>query len=229
MSQPGAERFEVAVGSAVTTAAFSPATSPGPGDRRGLLMFAHGAGSDMHHRMTVSLATLFRDCGLDVVRFNFLYRQSAAGRPDPMPRLIECYAAVVEDVRRRLAPGRLFIGGQSMGGRAATMMAADGFRCDGLILTAYPLHPAGRPEQMRDTHLPRITAPVLCFNGTRDALCERKRMERVLTRLPATWTMHWVDAADHGFRVLKRSGRTDEDVRREIAAATRAWLSSHSS
>jgi hypothetical protein len=141
-----------------------------------------------------------------------------------MPRLIECYSAVVQQVRKRMRPARLLIGGQSMGGRTATMMAADGFDCDGLLLTAYPLHPAGRPEKLRDAHLPRIEAPVLCFNGTRDALCERERMQRVVAGLSGSWTMHWIEGADHGFRVLKRSGRTDADVREELAQAARAWL-----
>lgn len=215
------ERFIVEVGAARTSAAVESATTK---ERCGLLIFAHGAGSHMDHRMTVGFANLFRACGLDVARFNFLYRELGRGSPDPMPRLIECYTAVVEQVRARRQPARLLIGGQSMGGRTATMMAADGFTCDGLLLTAYPLHPAGQPEKMRDAHLPRIASPVLCLNGTRDPLCERERMDRVVAGLPRSWTMHWIEGADHGFRVLKRSGRTDDDIRAEIADAARGWL-----
>ena len=111
-----------------------------------------------------------------------------------------------------------------MGGRAASMLAAGGFACDGLILLAYPLHPAGQPTKLRDAHLADIEAPVVCFNGTRDTLCHRDLMETVLARLPETWTMHWLEGADHSFHVLKSSGRTEADVLAEIGRRTSAWL-----
>jgi len=111
-----------------------------------------------------------------------------------------------------------------MGGRAASMLAADGFPCDGLLLLAYPLHPAGQPEKLRDAHLDRILVPVLCLNGARDSLCRQDLMEGVVRRLRPTWTMHWLDGADHGFHVTKASGRSDSDILAEIAQASRAWL-----
>jgi hypothetical protein len=162
--------------------------------------------------------------GLGVVRFNFIYSEKRLGRPDPMPRLRECTAAVVERVRSELAPRSLIVGGRSMGGRAASMMAADGFGCDGLILLAYPLHPAGKTDTLRDAHLPAIAVPVLCVNGTRDTLCRRDLMEGVLTRVKAPWMMHWIEGADHGFHVLKSSGLTDEQVLQEVGAVARDWL-----
>jgi uncharacterized protein len=91
------------------------------------------------------------------------------------------------------------------------------------LLLAYPLHPAGKPEQLRDAHLPQIRVPVLCFNGTRDALCRRELMEQVLGTL--SWQMHWLEGADHSFHVLKSSGRTDDAVLKEVAAVSRGWLS----
>ena len=111
-----------------------------------------------------------------------------------------------------------------MGGRAASMMAADGYSADGLLLLAYPLHPAGKPEQLRDAHLPRIRMPVLSFSGTRDALCTQGLMERALGTVTAPWEMRWIDGADHSFHVLKSSGRTDAEVLEEIGAASRAWI-----
>jgi predicted alpha/beta-hydrolase family hydrolase len=104
------------------------------------------------------------------------------------------------------------------------MLAAEDFDCDGLLLLAYPLHPAGKPEQLRDAHLPKIEMPALCFNGTRDTLCRRDLMDQVVTRLSETWTMHWLDGADHSFHVLKSSGRTDADVLEEVGDASGAWL-----
>ena len=161
---------------------------------------------------------------MEVVRFNFPYRERMSAHPDAMPVLKRTIAEVAERVRSKRKPQKLLIGGRSMGGRAASMLAADGFACDGLLLFAYPLHPAGEPEKLRDAHLPKITVPVLCFNGTRDALCRRDLMERATAGLSG-WTMHWLEGADHSFRVLKSSGRTDAGVLEEIAEASERWLS----
>jgi hypothetical protein len=170
------------------------------------------------------LASVLCDRGLDVVRFNFLYRERRSRRPDPMARLNECFEAVVARARAELGKQRLIIGGRSMGGRAASMMAAERFDCDGLLLLAYPLHPPGKQEQLRIAHLPRIRVPVLCINGTRDAFCTRELMEHALESVHAPWTMHWLDGADHSFRVLKSSGRSEADVYSEIAGVSVRWL-----
>jgi uncharacterized protein len=177
----------------------------------------------MADRGMLALAEQFRSQGMHMVRFNFLYREKGAGRPDAMPRLKECFSAVVSHARREVQSERLIIGGRSMGGRAASMLAADGFPCDALLLLAYPLHPAGEPEKLRDAHLARIKIPVLCLNGTRDALCRRDLMQSVVSGLTGSWTMHWLEAADHSFHVPKTSGRSDADVLKEIGDAARSW------
>ena len=92
-----------------------------------------------------------------------------------------------------------------------------------LLLLAYPLHPPGQLEKLRTAHLAAIKTPVLCINGTRDAFCDRTLMERTLQGLGKNWRMHWLEGADHGFHVLKRSGRTDADVLAEAADACEAW------
>jgi predicted alpha/beta-hydrolase family hydrolase len=129
-------------------------------------------------------------------------------------------------VRAELRPSRLIIGGRSMGGRAASVLASEGFRCDGLLLLAYPLHPPGRPQQLRSAHLPTIQVPVLCINGTRDEFCTRALMEGVLSAVGPNWQMHWVDGADHSFHVLKSSGRRDDDVMQEIGTTCAGWAGS---
>jgi len=182
---------------------------------------AHGAGGHKDDRGMTRAAQALEAAGFSVVRFNFPYREKGSGRPDPMPVLKASIAEVVARVREERAPRRLFIGGRSMGGRAASMLAADGFACDGLLLLAYPLHPAGQPEKLRDAHLPRIEVPVLCINGTRDALCERGLMDRTLKS--RSWRMHWLEGADHSFHVLKSSGRTDDDVMAEVGSTARDW------
>ncbi len=213
--------WRVRVGDAETTAVHEPAET---GSSVGVFVCAHGAGGSMSDRATLAAANAMRARGLDVVRFNFLYKERKSGRPDPMPVLKKCFAAVVDRVRGETRPRRLIIGGRSMGGRAASMLAAEGFACDGLLLLAYPLHPEGKPEQLRDAHLPTITIPTLCLNGTRDGLCRRDLMEGVLARLGSNFHMHWLEGADHSWHVLKSSGRTDDDVLREAGEATRNWI-----
>jgi len=171
------------------------------------------------------LAEALQPHGFHVFRFDFPYREKGSGRPDLMPVLKESIAAAVSRAHAELKPRRVFIGGRSMGGRAASMLAADGFACDGLLLFAYPLHPAGQPEKLRDAHLSKIRVPVLCFNGTRDALCTRELMERAVGGLP-NCTMHWLDGADHSFRVLRSSGKTEALVFAEIGDVTASWLPS---
>jgi hypothetical protein len=172
----------------------------------------------------LALAEQLRGRGMHVVRFNFLYREKGSSRPDPMPLLEQCIRAVSARARDEVNPVRLIIGGRSMGGRAASMLAAQGFDCAGLLLLAYPLHPAGKPEQLRNAHLSQIEVPALCVNGTRDALCRRDLMEKVVHRLSDAWTMHWLEGADHSFHVLKSSGRTDVQVLNEIGEVSSAWL-----
>ena len=213
--------WRVGLGTEETSAVFEPATTPTA--REVVFVCAHGAGGNMMDRGMLATANALRAHGLAVVRFNFLYKEKKSGRPDPMPKLRECIEAVVVHVKAELTPNILLIGGRSMGGRAASMLAADGFACDGLLLLAYPLHPAGKPEQLRDAHLPRITVPTLCFNGTRDALCQPELMNAVLKRVGPNWTMHWVEGADHSFHVLKSSGRNDAGVMAEIGEAAQGW------
>jgi predicted alpha/beta-hydrolase family hydrolase len=170
----------------------------------------------MNDAQMLRTAAALEPLGIEVVRFNFDYRERGSRRPDPMPKLRERYTAVVEQTRPKAAGRLLIIGGRSMGGRVATMLAADGFACDALLLFAYPLHPAGQPEKLRDAHLPRIRVPVLCCNGTRDSLCRRDLMERALQNVGPNWRMQWVEGADHSLK--------GEKAMAEIAAAVADWL-----
>jgi predicted alpha/beta-hydrolase family hydrolase len=184
---------------------------------------AHSAGGNMDDRGMLALARTLEARGFEVVRFNFPYADKRSKRIDPSAVLKARIAAEAERVRAERKPARLLLGGRSMGGRMASMLVADGFACDGLMLFAYPLHPAGQPEKLRDAHLPSIRVPVLCFNGTRDALCRRDLMEKATAGLSG-WRMRWLEGADHSFHVLKSSGRTDAEVMQEVGEASRLWL-----
>lgn len=111
-----------------------------------------------------------------------------------------------------------------MGGRAASMLASQGFDCDALLLFAYPLHPPGHPEKLRDAHLASIQVPVLCFSGTRDPFMTPSLMENAI-KSRKNWTMRWVEGADHSFHVLKSSGRNDQQVLDEMADISAEWIS----
>jgi len=174
---------------------------------KAVFVCAHGAGGHMDDQGMLRLAAALEARGFEVLRFNFPYREAGSSRPDPMGVLKESISSVVKHVLEKQKPNRLVIGGRSMGGRAASMLAADGFACDGLLLAAYPLHPAGQPEKLRD------------------ALCRRDLMERALATLQAPWRMHWLEGADHSFHVLKSSGRTDAQIYAEVGEASARWLS----
>ncbi|MDQ2668476.1 MAG: alpha/beta fold hydrolase, partial [Gemmatimonadota bacterium] len=172
------QEWRIPVGAEATRAIYESATD---GDDIAVFVCAHGAGGNIADRSTLASANALRKQGFGVVRFNFLYKEKGSGRPDAMPKLVDTFSAVVAHTRAQLGqPRPLIIGGRSMGGRAASMMASEGFDADGLLLLAYPLHPPGRPERIRDAHLPSITMPVLAFSGTRDPFVTRELMERAL-------------------------------------------------
>ncbi|HEY4303723.1 MAG TPA: alpha/beta family hydrolase [Gemmatimonadaceae bacterium] len=213
--------WKVDVGDDTVSAIYESATS---GADDCVYVIGHGAGGNMSDRSMLAAANALRNRGFGVVRFNFIYKEKGSGRPDPMPKCMNVVSAVVARTRADLSPKNVVIGGRSFGGRAASMLAAEGFDADGLLLLAYPLHPEGAPEKLRDAHLPRIAMPTLCFNGTRDGLCTPEIMTRVLQTVIAPWEMHWLDGADHSFHVLKSSGRTDAAVLAEVADTSAQWV-----
>jgi len=196
-------RWRIGADGEETSAAFD-AAAGGAERSEAVFVAGHGAGSHMDHRSMLQLSEVLRERGFDVVRFNFLYRDKGARAPDRMPRLQACFSAVTERVRREVPGKKLIIGGRSMGGRVASMLAAEGFACDALLLLAYPLHPAGQPERLRDAHLPKIKVPVLCVNGTRDALCQKDLMTKAIDGLG--WQMQWLEGKDHSFPMTAEIG-----------------------
>ena len=113
-----------------------------------------------------------------------------------------------------------------MGGRIASQMVADGLLpVDRLIFLGYPLHSMINKEKLRDSHLYRITVPMLFFEGTRDPLCDLDRLETVLKKLGASSELYTIDGGDHSFHVPKAMGRTDEEILRKIVDKTLDWLS----
>jgi predicted alpha/beta-hydrolase family hydrolase len=122
--------------------------------------------------------------------------------PDRMPVLIDDARKTIDVLRREVAPeaDTLVLGGRSMGGRVASMLAAEGFPAGALIFLGYPLHPAGRPEKLRDAHLADVRCPMLFMQGDRDSLCDLALLRPVIERLGSRATLVSFEGADHSLR-----------------------------
>jgi predicted alpha/beta-hydrolase family hydrolase len=189
------------------------------------VVLAHGAGSDMASAFVSAVHTGLAREGFVAVKFNFPYTEARRRRPDPRPVLERCYRAVLDAVARdrALAAPWIAIGGKSLGGRIASYLAAGGAEVRGLVLLGYPLHPAGRPEELRATHLPSVAMPSLFVQGTRDPLCDIALLRPVLGSMPQA-TLHTIEGGDHSFRVTRRLGRPDEQVWAGIVTVVARWL-----
>jgi predicted alpha/beta-hydrolase family hydrolase len=179
------------------------------------LVLAHGAGAGQDHPFMVRFATGLSARGIDVVTFNFAYLEAGRRAPDPGATLEATYRRVLEAVTSldELSGGRLVIGGKSMGGRIASQLAArqpSGLSIDRLVFLGYPLHPPGRPAQLRASHLPKIGRPLLFVQGTRDPFGGPDELRPVLAEITPTPLIHAVEGGDHSFAVLKRSGLDQE-------------------
>jgi len=190
-----------------------------PGDASYLLVLAHGAGAGMRHPFLEAVAGALARQRVATLRFEFPYQAKGARRPDPRPVLVAAVSSALEEAGR-VAPGLpLFAGGKSMGGRMASHAAAEGRlpAARGLVFLGFPLHPAGTPSVERAAHLDRVKQPMLFLQGTRDALADLALLAPICEQLGARARLRVIDGADHGFNVLKRSGRTDAGVIEELA------------
>lgn len=194
-----------------------------PARSKGMVIIAHGAGGNMDTPSLVALQRGLVAGGLTAVRFNFLYSERGKGGPDKQPKLVAVWRSVADAMRRELKPKRLFLAGRSMGGRMASYLVADGYACDGILLLAYPLHPPGKPDQLRKDHLPKIRCPMLFVSGTRDAFATLDLLEGVVKSSRAK--LHLLEGADHGFKVPKKYGRTPKEVEDEVIGTVLKFVS----
>jgi predicted alpha/beta-hydrolase family hydrolase len=191
------------------------------------VLLAHGAGADMHAPALRAVADALAVAGVASLRFNYRYKTLGRKAPDQKAVLAESTREAIEELKNRsgLPRDRLIIGGRSMGGRLCSEEAAFE-RFAGLLLLGYPLKPAGKPGPIRDDHFVRIESPVLLISGTRDSLAPKEELIKSARRFRGPVTMHWLEAADHGFRPLKSSGRTVDDVLAEVGETSVTWVTS---
>ena len=189
-----------------------------------LLVLGHGASTNMRHATLQTIADRLAEQGIATFRYNFPYMEHGKGRDSQAV----CTATVRSAVAAAHAAAGdlpLLAGGHSFGGRmtstAASELALDGVR--GLVFFAFPLHQPGKPEIKRADHLGNVTVPMLFLSGTRDDLAESELLQNVCKKLGKRATLHWLDTADHGFKTLKRSRQSAEDVFVEMARVVKEW------
>lgn len=180
------------------------------------LLLAPGAGASSDHGALVAIDVAVTAMGAVVRRMDFPYRLAGRRAPDRPSTLV---AAVVKEAgalaaQAKLPPERVYLGGRSMGGRMCSMAVADGLSAAGLVLVSYPLHPPGRPQQLRTEHFGRLRAPCLFVSGSRDAFATPVELEQAVVGIPGPVTVKWVAGGDHGLR--RRDG--------EVAGLVAEWL-----
>ncbi len=178
------------------------------------VLLTPGAGADRSQSALVEIERALAP--IPVERMDFPYRKAGRRTPDRPPVLL---AAVREgaaelSARTGVPPPRLVLGGRSMGGRICSMAVAEGVPALGLVLVSYPLHPPGKPGQLRAEHFPSLDLPCLFVSGTRDAFGSPVELEAATAAIPGQVTHVWVEGGDHGLR------RKDAAV----ATAVRRWL-----
>lgn len=197
-----------------------------PPQSQALLVLAHGAGAGMRHPFLERIAQALGERNVATYRYEFLYMEKRAGRPDP-PAVAEARVREAVLEAARVAPGLpVFAGGKSFGGRMTSQAQAreplPGVR--GLVFLGFPLHPPGRPATSRGDHLDDVLIPMLFLQGSRDEFAGLDLLKPVVKRLGKRVTLHVVEGGDHSFKVLKRTGRTETDVMTEIADSIASWV-----
>jgi len=195
------------------------------GSRVGLVL-AHDRMGSHEDPLLVGLHRGLTERGFLTLRFNFPFAELGKRRPDKDPVLERAFFEAVQLLGRdpTAAPAHLLLGGKGLGGKVAARMAMARLRVEGLFFLGHPLHPADQPERVEADHLYRIICPILFCQGTRDPYCDLEALRGTLTRVGAPKTLHVVAEADHQFKVLKKSGRTQEDVIQELLTTLEGWI-----
>jgi len=203
-------------------------SGPASGADRAVLL-AHGAGADRNAAVLVAVADGLAAVDIPALRFDYPYRAAGRRAPDRAAVLDAATRDAAAELARRadLPPEQLVLGGRSMGGRYCSLAvgADEGpLPALGLLLLGYPLHPAGKPERRRDEHFGRLRVPILFVSGTRDALAPKPELVRAAKKIDGPVSFHWLESADHGYRPLKASGLTRDDVVAEVRETSVTWI-----
>jgi predicted alpha/beta-hydrolase family hydrolase len=200
----------------------------GPETAKVTLLLAHGAGAPMDSAAMNAIAKALAKESLRIARFEFGYmasRRTAAGRKPP-PRAEKLMGEYVAAVEALAAKGALVVGGKSMGGRVASMVADELFakgRINGLLCLGYPFHPVGKPDQLRTAHLAGLKTPALIAQGTRDPFGTRE--EAAGYALSKTIEVLWLEDGDHDLKPRKGvSGFSAADHLATLGSEVASWV-----
>jgi uncharacterized protein len=189
-----------------------------------LLVLGHGASTDMRHATLQSIADRLADVGIATLRYNFPYSENGRGRDGQAVCTATVRSAVA--AAHEAAPGLpLLAGGHSFGGRMTSTAASESpiEGVVGLVFFSFPLHLAGKPDTKRADHLADVAVPMLFLSGTRDELADMGLLRPVCEKLGSRATLHLLDTADHGYKILKKSRTSPEDVFAEMGRVVRDW------
>ncbi|CAN5762807.1 alpha/beta hydrolase [soil metagenome] len=198
-----------------------------PDDAGWLYVLAHGAGAGMRHRFMEAIAERLAAADIATLRYEYPYMTAGSRRPDPAPKNEAVTREVCGYAAAEYPDLRLCAGGKSMGGRVTSRaQAAEPLpRVERLIFLGFPLHPPGKLSTQRAEHLSDVHIPMLFLQGTRDTLADLTLMKDVCADLGERAELHIEEGADHSFAVLKRSGRTNEEVLDSLVRKTAEFLS----
>jgi len=195
------------------------------GQRVGVVL-AHGSGRDMNDPLLEFLQQSLTERRCLTLRFNFPFGETNKKRADPPEVLQRTFRAAINIVARdpNAAPAHLFLGGKGLGAGVAASLAGARVRVDGAFFMGFPLHPPGRPDLVEPEDLFRVIAPMLFLQGERDRHCDLDVLRRTLTRVGAPTALQVIGEADQHFTVLKKSHRSDKEIREELLAYITAWI-----
>ncbi len=196
-----------------------------PASARWLLVLGHGAGAGMRHPFLEATAERLAARDVACFRYQFPYMERGSRRPDRRPVLLATVRAALAAAADRADGLPLLAGGKSMGGRMTSLALSEepAPEVRGLVFLGFPLHAAGRPSAERGAHLLRVEAPMLFLQGTRDALASLDLVRPLCDDLGPRAHLHVIEGGDHSFGVLKRSGRTRDEVLDELAGTVADW------
>lgn len=197
-----------------------------------VLILAHGAGAPADSPFMKELAEALDQNGIPSARFEFLYMQKRRddGKkrpPDRQPKLLERFADAVDQVRQEVGTEcLLLVGGKSMGGRMASILASERTGIDGVACFGYPFHPPGKPDRWRTGHFSQLTCPMLVVQGTRDPFGKREELVEVESEMSGI-KVHWLEGGNHDFQPLARQNCSQKHLIFEAAKETRHFVDQH--
>ena len=197
-----------------------------PDSAKFLLVLGHGASTNMRHATLQTIADRLADIGIATFRYNFPYMEpGGGGRSNPVS-VVTVRSAVA--AAHKAEPDLILLaGGHSYSGRMTSTAASEAplENVHGIVFFSFPLHSPGEPDTKRAEHLSAVTVPMLFLSGTRDELADLSLLQPVCKKLGKRATLHLLDTSDHGFKVLKKSRKSEEDVFVEMARVVKEWAS----